>query len=133
MNRHTIRVLEFEKIRTQLREYCLTTEADETLRKERVRLDPGEVQQLLSISRALRRCLESIVEFPALSFPPMDTVLTELEKEGAVLEAEDLAGIASYARSATLLRTYLVRAVSETGDATVVPLVDAIPDVKPVA
>ncbi len=47
MNRHTIRVLEFEKIRTQLREYCLTTEADEALRKERVRLDPGEVEQLL--------------------------------------------------------------------------------------
>ena len=133
MNRHTIRVLEFEKIRTQLREYCLTAEADETLRRERVRLDPEEVELLLSISGALRRCLESTVEFPALSFPPMDSVLAELEKEGAVLEAAELAAIASYAQSAALLRAYLVRAVSETGDATVVPLVDAVPDVKSVA
>lgn len=133
MNRHTIRVLEFEKIRTQLREYCLTTEADEALRLERVRTDPGEVEELISTSRALRRCLESIAEFPTLSFPPMDRVLGELEKEGAVLEAADLGAIAAYARSATLIRAYLVRAISETGGTTVTPLADAVPDLNSVA
>ncbi|MEE8441254.1 MAG: endonuclease MutS2, partial [Spirochaetia bacterium] len=133
MNRHTIRVLEFEKIRTKLREYCLTTEADEALRKERVRTDPDEVEQLLSTSRAVRRCLESTAEFPGLTFPPLLIVLAELEKEGAVVEAEDLAAVASYARSAMLLRAYFVQAVSETRDTAVGPLIDSVPDVNPVA
>jgi len=133
VNRHTIRVLEFEKIRTQLREYCLTTEADESLRRERVSLDSGEVGQLLAKAGALRRCLESVVKFPAVTFPPVGSVLNELEKEGAVLEPAELAAIATYAHSAALLRAYLVRAVSETESAAVEPLMNAVPDVSGIA
>jgi DNA mismatch repair protein MutS2 len=133
VNRHTIRVLEFEKILTQLRQHCLTTEADDALRRERVRQDPAEIDHIISLSRALRRCLESTVEFPGLSFPPLEDVLAGLQKDGAVLEAPELAAIASYANSAALLRAYLGRAVAETGDLTIVPLVDAVPDLKPVA
>jgi DNA mismatch repair protein MutS2 len=133
VNRHALRVLEFEKIRTQLRQHCLTAEADEALHKERVRQDPAEIDELISLSTALRRCLQSTVKFPMLSFPPLEDLLVTLEKDGSVLEPPELAAIASYARSAALLRDYLVQTVAETGDGTIGPLVDQVPDLKPVA
>lgn len=124
MNRHTIRVLEFETVRAEIREYCLTTEGSERLRRERVLTNTEEVDSLLAKSRALRACLEGTAEFPSLAFPEIETTLARLEKEGVVLEAEALCAISLFSRSSLALREYLETA--EEPELEV--LTDAVPD-----
>jgi DNA mismatch repair protein MutS2 len=132
MNRHTIRVLEFERIRSELCESCLTSDASETLHKERVRVDSAEIAKLISQAQAVRRCLESKSEFPAAGFPSIRPSLRRLEKEGAVLEAAELAEIGLFARSAERLRAFLESAAAPEDGTIIGELTAAFPDVREV-
>ena len=91
MNRHTLRVLEFEKIRARVRDRCLTAEAARALRKERISTDRDEIGMLLGRVGLVKRCLGVTTEFPTLSFPPIAHPLERLEKEGVVLEPLEIA------------------------------------------
>ena len=133
MNRHTIRVLEFDKIRAELQSLCLTGEAEAALRKERVSLDASEVSAQIAASQSVRRCLQSEYAFPQVSFPETSEPLRRLEKEGAVLEPEELAAIATHARSSIALKDFYRSAISDSDSAAVTPLVEAIPPVGHVA
>ena len=133
MNRHTIRVLEFEKIRSRLREHCLTAEADVDLRNERISSDRDTVRQHIETAKAVRLCLESTTEFPTLSFPALRDILAVLEKEGSLLDAPDIGAVGAYSRSSVALRQYLERAGKMTDSAQIGELVESVPDLSPVA
>lgn len=115
MNRHSLRVLEFEKIRAQVRTRCLTAEAAHAIRRERIATDPGEVRELHDRVALLTRVLATTVETPTLAFPPVQSTLERLEKEGVVLEPLDLAELAVFARSSIDLDGYLRAGAQEAG------------------
>ncbi len=115
MNRHTLRVLEFEKIRHSVRERCLTEEAARSIRKAHVATSAEEVRLLLDRVGVLKACLSSTVRFPSIGFPPISGTLDQLAKEGIVLEPTDIAAIARFARSSLELYEYLVAAAREVG------------------
>ncbi len=115
MNRHSLRVLEFEKIRAQVRNRCLTAEAAHALRRERIATDPSEVRALHDEVALLTRVLATTVETPTLAFPPVARTLERLEKEGVVLEPLDLAELAVFARSSIELDRYLRAGAREAG------------------
>ncbi|MFW5689492.1 MAG: endonuclease MutS2, partial [Spirochaetota bacterium] len=133
MNRHTLRVLEFEKIRQRVRDRCLTAESAREVRRARIATDPAEVASLLERVGTIRRCLAVTTEFPTLSFPPVASTLDRLAKEGTVLEPLELAEIASFTRSTLALHDYIVRAGGEAGvSAAVDALLGERPDVAAV-
>ncbi|HKJ85454.1 MAG TPA: hypothetical protein VKA06_05230, partial [Spirochaetia bacterium] len=115
MNRHSLRVLEFEKIRSRVRDRCLTAEGARSVSRERLETDEAELARLLDHVGVVKTALGTGVDAPALSFPPVATTLDRAEKEGSVLEPIDLAEIAAFARSTLLLHRYLMTAAGEAG------------------
>ena len=115
MNRHTLRVLEFEKIRHAVRERCLTDEAARSIRRAHVATSADEIRLQLDRVGVLKACLASTVRFPTLGFPPVSGTLDQLEKPGIVLEPIDIAAIARFARSSLVLHGYLLAAAREAG------------------
>ncbi len=115
MNRHTLRVLEFEKIRHAVRDRCLTEEAARTIRRAHVATSADEVRLQLDRVGILKACLSSTVRYPGLDFPPVSRTLDQLAKEGIVLEPIDIAEIARFARSSLELHEYLRAAARAVG------------------
>lgn len=133
MNRHSLRVLEFEKIRHRVRERCLTDEAAAAIRRERVRTDAELIRAMLDRVAVLKSCLATTVGFPHVSFPPVTVILDRVSKEGIVLEPLEIARIALFARSSLALHEYLRAAADEAGTgARLAGFVGDHPPVRPV-
>jgi DNA mismatch repair protein MutS2 len=115
VNRHSLRVLEFEKIRAQVRNRCLTAEAAQAIRHERIVTDAAELRALHDEVALVTSALATTVETPTLAFPPVQSTLERLEKEGVVLEPLELAELAVFARSSTDLDAYLRAGAQEAG------------------
>ncbi len=128
MNRHGLRVLEFEKIRGRVRDRCLTDEASTAIRRERVQTDPDRIRALLDRVGVLKSCLASTVESPDLGFPPVTGILERLSREGVVLEPLELANIAQFTKSSVALHEYLYAAAEQarTGGRAAAPLTDRL-------
>ncbi|MFP4114506.1 MAG: endonuclease MutS2 [Spirochaetota bacterium] len=133
MNRHTLRVLEFEKIRRQVRDRCLTAEAARALTRERVATSASEIAELLDRVGVVKRCLGTTTEFPSLGFPPVSHTLERLSKEGIVLDPLEIAEIALFARSLAGLCGFLTKSAAEAGVASEMErLLGEMPDVEPI-
>ena len=134
MNRHTLRVLEFEHVRALVRDRCLTYEGAKAVRAARLLTDENELALELERVGAVRRCIESPVRLPAVDFPSITDPLARLAKEGVVLEPEELASIGTFTRSVGLLGDYLGQASREAGVSLEVLGASAeFPDVRPIA
>ena len=132
MNRHTLRVLEFEKIRQRVRDRCLTAEAAREIRKARISTDVTEVERLLDRVGIVKRALGATTEFPVLSFPPVAHTVERLAKEGIVLEPIELAELALFARSSRTFHDFLIAAASEAGEVSAMEeFLGDHPDVEP--
>jgi dsDNA-specific endonuclease/ATPase MutS2 len=133
VNRHTLRVLEFEKIRTRVRDRCLTAEAARAIGRDRLETDPGKVRSLLDSVELLTRLLATPTEFPTVAFPPVERTLARAEKEGVVLEPLELAEIAVFMRSSLDFDAYLRAGAASAGlGESVDRLIGAHPKVEPV-
>ena len=115
MNRHTMRLLEFERIRRSVCDHALTEEASATIARQRILTDPDEVDALKRDVTLLKTCLLSTIRTPATSFPSIDAAVDRVRKEGVVLEPEQLAAIAVFAADTLSVVEYLRAAASETG------------------
>lgn len=129
MNEHTLRLLEFDRIRDELCGYALTEGARRQLRESGFATEPEPLAGRLSLAVALRRCLERIDELPSLSFPDIAELLPRLSKEGTVLEAQELKSLSSYTASALALKRVIVEA---SDDGQLRSLVERMPDLRSV-
>ncbi|TVQ19748.1 MAG: hypothetical protein EA382_16045, partial [Spirochaetaceae bacterium] len=84
MNRHTMRLLEFERIRRSVCDHALTEEARATLARQRILTNPDEVDALKQDVTLLKACLLSTVRAPVTSFPSIDAAVDRVRKEGVV-------------------------------------------------
>ncbi len=113
MNRHSFRVIEFEKIRAQVRDRCLTREAESVIRKQRILVDRAEIAETLDQVDLLRTLLETTISSPTLSFPSQSETLVRISREGTMLEAEQFGDLITYLSSAIDLDRYLNEAAKE--------------------
>ncbi|MFP4563275.1 MAG: endonuclease MutS2 [Spirochaetia bacterium] len=108
MERHTVELLEFEKIRTELAGYCRSGEGKELLFEQDFIRSPGEFDHFTTLVTHYRALLESGGPFPEVDFPPVSPILDKLDAHGTVLESEEAARLGRYVRSADRLKNYLV-------------------------
>src|SRR5262245_7095588 len=95
MNAHSLRVLEFEKVRESLVERAASAAGARRLRRIIPTADGREISRRLGCVSEIRRVLEDS-EFPIGGLPDLGATLEDAEPEGAILPG---AGIAPVARS----------------------------------
>ncbi|HUX11836.1 MAG TPA: hypothetical protein VMW87_02340, partial [Spirochaetia bacterium] len=110
MNEHTIRLLQFDRIREELCTYALTEDARDLIRNQAFFTQLAELLPNLSLAVSYRRCLVRIDELSGLAFPEIRPFLPRLEKEGSVLEATELRALSRYIASALHLKRALIEA-----------------------
>src|SRR6056297_1259944 len=113
MHQHTINVLEFEKIRSELLQYCISENGRHAVSLQGFYYSQSALEPLQMKVEQAREFMER-EEFPSFEFPELASELRELSTEGTVLEGEELIRFARYFNSAHRLSAYL-RAAAEYG------------------
>ena len=114
MDAHTIELLEFERIRETVGEYCLTEEARSGLKTFDFVTDRGELTVGREYVGAFVELLTGTVEFPSVEFPPVADAIVRARKPGAVLEIQDLASVLVYVTSARVFARAIASGVPST-------------------
>jgi DNA mismatch repair protein MutS2 len=113
MNRKSVELLEFDKIRAQLLEYCFSTEGPRLLVEQPFLLDLPSCTRIHNAVAALRKLFEEYRDIPALSFPDIDETITEASRKGSFLEGVQLYSAAAYIHASVELKQYLEKGFSE--------------------
>lgn len=108
MHEHTLKILEFEKIRGELTEYCLGSEGQELVSSQPFIFDPTELDRLHNYVDEARKYLER-EELPSLDFPRIGDLVRSLHTEGMMLEGEEIYRFARFILSAQRLKKYLLK------------------------
>lgn len=109
MDKHTLKLLEFEMILASLGEYCFSEQGRDALQLQPIATTPEDVKASLNLTTSLRKILESGEALPELDFPALTPFLPRLQKGGSVLEAEELAFLGRYLLSAKKLKQFIVK------------------------
>jgi len=109
MHQHTINVLEFEKIRSELVEFCSSDEGRKAVGEQGFYYTHDALEPLHTRVEQAREYMER-EEFPSFEFPELESEVQELHKPGMVLEGEEIVRFARYFNSAHRLSVYLKHA-----------------------
>ncbi len=109
MHQHTLTVLEFEKIRLELLDYCISHDGMAAVSQQGFSYSRAELEPLQNRVEQAREFMER-EEFPSFEFPELVDEVYELSKEGMVLEGEEIIRFARYFNSAHRLAAYLNQA-----------------------
>src|SRR6056297_46962 len=109
MHQHTINVLEFEKIRSELVEFCSSDEGRKAVGEHGFYYTHDALEPLHTRVEQAREYMER-EEFPSFEFPELESEVQELHKPGMVLEGEEIVRFARYFNSAHRLSVYLKHA-----------------------
>jgi DNA mismatch repair protein MutS2 len=127
MDAHSLSCLEFESIREELAESCLSEAGSGKIAAEEIHTSAGPVAARLSLAVAFRQVLESGSAFPELDFPAVADDIRRLRKRGAVLDTEALARIGRFLLSALRLKKHILALSKEPALRQIAAL---IPDLK---
>jgi DNA mismatch repair protein MutS2 len=130
MDEHTLRLLEFEKIRSELQELSVSPEGKSVLAEEGFKTRADEVRDVLDLSLAFRAVLEAGTPLPAFDFPDISLILPRLGKGGILLDAEELAGIGRHILSALKMKRFILKSASHT---RLRDMCQSIPDLGPLS
>src|SRR6056297_4106248 len=106
MHQHTINVLEFEKIRSELLQYCISENGRHAVSLQGFYYSQSALEPLQMRVEQAREYMER-EEFPSFEFPELESEVQELHKPGMVLEGEEIVRFARYFNSAHRLSVYL--------------------------
>jgi len=110
MDEHTLRVLEFFKVRDILRGYAASEPGQAEVDRVIPSSDPKWVERSLKETYELFGYLGAGREFPISGLKDITTPLRKAAVEGAILRPEEFIGIASVARTSRLIRSSLLKA-----------------------
>ena len=127
MEKHTIELLEFEKIRSELAGYCRSVEGEELLHNQDFMRDNRRLEKFKTLVAHYRGLLESGGRFPDVDFPRLGEVLDKLQAPGTVLESQEAARLGRYLRSADMLKAYLLEREERDREEQGVPLPEDSP------
>lgn len=106
IDNRTLKLLEFEKIRSEVSDYCLTEEGRSRVLNEQFFYEAEQLRAYQRLVAEARGALER-AELPSFEFPPVAEPLERLRTEGTVLEGEELFDCARYMLSAARLQRFL--------------------------
>lgn len=112
MNAHACEILEFPLLFTRLQELCWSAAGRRRLEEQDFLTDPKELVPLRARVAAFRRLLEGEVAVPRLDFADIDAVIRRGAVAGIVFEAEELAAVARFSRSALALKRFVITAAA---------------------
>lgn len=121
MDERTLRLLEFDRVRREVMDLCVSPQGAALVAAQRVERDGGLVAERLGMAAALRRALESAPALPSFDFPSVEGALASLAKEGASLDGEELAAIGRSVLSSLKLRRYVLKALPGIRDEAPAP------------
>jgi DNA mismatch repair protein MutS2 len=107
MHEHSLKILEFEKIREELVEYCIGREGQDYVKSQPFLFDPGALDLLHRYVDESVRYLQR-EELPSLDFPRLSELIHRLRARGLMLEGEEIYSFARFILSAKELKKYLL-------------------------
>lgn len=131
MDTHTLELLEFDKIRKELIDYCLSEEGAERVANQPFIFDAEELEEMHATVEELVQLFER-EELPGFDFSPIREPMKVLPTEGTVIEGEDLYAAAQYFESALRLESYLSKG-EEYEYERISALAEEIPDLSQAA
>ena len=126
LDRHTLDLLNFQRIRLALQERCFSEAGRIALENQNVSTDPDEVAERKDRAVAFRRLLESGKAFPDLDLPDVHTLEPKLLKKGTLFDLAELFALGRFIVSARRL----AKAVEDSQEELLRPLGQAMPDMK---
>jgi DNA mismatch repair protein MutS2 len=130
MDTHALKLLGFEKIITELADYCLSDGGARLLSSQEVMKDVKKVSEFLGAVTALRGIQESGEQFPHLTLPDITRYYPRMSKEGAFLEPVECAFIGTYIIASGKLKHFIV---TKTGNPFLLLLAREIPPLSHLA
>lgn len=130
MDDHALKLLGFEKIITELTDYCLGGGGKKLLAVQEVLSDHEKMSDILNAVTALKKVQESGEHLPQVNLPDITLYFTRMSKGGAFLEAIECAHIGEYIISAVKLKQFIQE---KTGNPFLLHLTREIPDLSGLA
>ncbi|MFO7780539.1 MAG: endonuclease MutS2 [Spirochaetia bacterium] len=100
MNAHTLRLLEFETVRDRVASMTLGASGERVVRSSEVLTDHDLIATRLDLVGDWREVLAGEERVPDAPFPDIEPLFAVLEKEGTVLDEEQLAAISVFIAAA---------------------------------
>ncbi len=109
-NEHSLRLLEFARVREDVAGYCLSEEGRELLRAE---LPRDRTEEVVALKTAVAEFLGllSEEELPSLAFPEIASAARRISKPGSALELEELYALGLWAESFAAFADYARKAL----------------------
>ena len=111
MDERTLQLLEFDRIRGEVADLCVSPQGAALAAGQPVETDGDRVAERLGMAAALRRAVETAAGLPSFDFPGVDGALASLAKQGASLDGEELAALGRSILSSLKLRRYVLKAL----------------------
>ncbi|MBN1686167.1 MAG: endonuclease MutS2 [Spirochaetales bacterium] len=133
MDRRSVELLEFDFILSELKSLCTGPEGEKCVERQDFLTDREGVDALLEKVTYLKRLIESDRPLPELSLPEIAGALEMVRKEGSSLDGVQLASIARYVVSSTVLYGYVSKGLSESDVSPLARECAAIPDLRDIS
>ena len=127
MNDHALALLEFERIRRDVADYCLSEEGAAAVLADLPRREAAEVAARKAATGATLVLFQEGLEPPALSFPGIARAAKVAAKEGTALEQEQLYAIGVWSESFAAFASFMRKARDEGLAAAVASAPDLVP------
>ena len=111
MENHTIELLEFDKIKSNLKSYCLGKGGEKLIDRQNFTDNLDEWETRTAAVDSVLKIIKDGISIPDLSFPEVDIFLGSLSVEGTVLEQEELSEVMIFLSSASRLRKTFFSAI----------------------
>jgi DNA mismatch repair protein MutS2 len=98
-NEHSLRLLEFARVRADVADYCLSEEGRDQVLAEEPREEAAEVRAIKEAVLPLVALFQAGAEPPSLSFPSIGLARKRIVKVGSSLELEELYALGLWAES----------------------------------
>ena len=113
MDEHTLRLLEFDAIRSELIGLCASPQGADRIRDRGFETYSEKLKDSLDLSLAFRTALETGTPLPGFDFPDVSAVISMLAKPGSQPDGEELAAVGRHVLSALKLKRFVLKCASD--------------------
>ncbi len=106
MDNQTQKLLDFSRIKEELLSYCLSSGGKNLIAEQSFFTEQDPLRDFLDRTCEFRMLLDITEGLPGMDLPSLD-FLEKGDKEGIVLDGEDIASLGRYIRSVEILKKYL--------------------------
>ena len=109
MNEKTLKLLEFDLIRSEIGSLALSSEAEDIILSDKPRLDPSEVEKLKAMVSSVMERMLLLGGEKRDGLPAIARILPKLEVKGTVLELDEAYALGVFINQAETLKQWLLK------------------------